>query len=130
MKNTLVLVLALIGVSCFPQTQTEMNQEAHEAYQQTDKELNTVYQDILVQYSTDTVFIKNLKASQRIWITFRDAELDMKYPNDPEKNYGSVLPMCRAYYLMELTEQRTKKLRVWLNGVLEGDVCAGSVKTN
>lgn len=47
-----------------------------------------------------------------------------------QPKYGSVYPMCAALFLKELTEERTEKLRVWLNGIEEGDVCSGSVKTN
>lgn len=38
--------------------------------------------------------------------------------------------MCRVSYLLELTEERTKKLKIWLTGIPEGDICSGSVKTN
>jgi hypothetical protein len=31
-------------------------------------------------------------------------------------------------YLTELTEERIKKLKIWLKGIKEGDVCIGSVK--
>jgi hypothetical protein len=31
--------------------------------------------------------------------------------------------------LSELTEQREKELKTWADGILEGDVCNGSVKT-
>lgn len=34
----------------------------------------------------------------------------------------------RFLILKELTEERTEKLKVWLNGIEEGDMCIGSVK--
>jgi hypothetical protein len=37
--------------------------------------------------------------------------------------------MCHALYKAELTQARTRELKVWLDGIEEGDVCAGSVKT-
>jgi len=107
-----------------------MNQQAYASYNKADKKLNTVYQKILVKYKTDKLFVANLKKSQRIWISFRDAEMDMKYPSYPNQNYGSIHPTCRAVYLTELTEMRIKTLNVWLNGIKEGDACSGSVKTN
>ena len=36
--------------------------------------------------------------------------------------------MCEASYLDELTKSRIKTLKVWLDGIEEGDVCSGSVK--
>lgn len=52
-----------------------------------------------------------------------------KYPDREEGYYGSIHPMCWILYLTELTEERTKKLKTWLLGIEEGDVCNGSVKT-
>jgi hypothetical protein len=50
-----------------------------------------------------------------------------RYP-DNASSYGSVFPMCWFSYLRELTEERIKKLKVWVTGIEEGDVCTGSVK--
>ncbi len=72
--------------------------------------------------------MENLKKSQRIWIQIRDAEMEMKYPNYPEKIYGSIHPTCKAFYLIELTENRIKTLNIWVSGMEEGDACNGSVK--
>lgn len=130
MNKIILLLLLTFSINCFSQTQAEMNQQAYASYNKADKKLNTVYQKILVKYKTDKLFVANLKKSQRIWISFRDAEMDMKYPNYPNQNYGSIHPTCRAVYLTELTESRIKTLNVWLNGIKEGDACSGSVKTN
>jgi uncharacterized protein YecT (DUF1311 family) len=130
MNKIILLLLLTFSINCFSQTQAEMNQQAYASYNKADKKLNTIYQKILVKYKTDKLFVANLKKSQRIWISFRDAEMDMKYPNYPNQNYGSIHPTCRAVYLTELTESRIKTLNVWLNGIKEGDACSGSVKTN
>lgn len=130
MNKIILLLLLTFSINCFSQTQAEMNQQAYASYNKADKKLNTVYQKILVKYKTDKLFVANLKKSQRIWVSFRDAEIDMKYPNYPNQNYGSIYPTCRAVYLTELTESRIKTLTVWLNGIKEGDACSGSVKTN
>ena len=104
-----------------------MNQKAHKDFQKADKELNTVYQKILQEYKSDTAFIKNFKKAQKIWVQLRDAEMNAKYPTRKE-GYGSVEPMCWSMYLEELTVERTKDLKIWLDGIEEGDVCSGSVK--
>ena len=113
---------------CFGQTKAEMNQNANTGFQKADKELNFVYQSILKSYKSDTEFVKNLKISQRIWVQLRDAEMKTKYPDRENGYYGSVQPMCWSIYMEDLTEERTKKLKVWLTGIEEGDVCSGSVK--
>ena len=128
-KYIFVAFLCLTASICFGQTQYEMNQDAHKGLQRTDKELNTVYRKILEEYTSDTVFIKNLKIAQKIWVQLRDAEMNAKFPEENGVSYGSVEPMCWSLYMAELTYVRTKKLRIWLTGIEDGDVCSGSVKT-
>jgi uncharacterized protein YecT (DUF1311 family) len=113
---------------CFGQSQSDLNEEAAKNYQKADKELNSTYQEILKEYHEDTIFIKNLQAAQKIWIQFRDAEMKAKYPDREVGYYGSVQPMCWSMYMTDLTNDRTKDLKVWLSGIEEGDVCTGSVK--
>ena len=129
MKLFITAILFFTSFFSVSQTQQEMNITAKQAYIEADKTLNIVYQNILTEYKTDTAFIEKLKISQRLWIQFRDAELDMKFPKENKGyNYGSVYPMCVSYYLKSLTEQRTQTLKEWLTGIEEGDVCKGSVK--
>jgi uncharacterized protein YecT (DUF1311 family) len=91
MRNILAKLLLLSSFFCFAQTtQTEMNEQAYANYQKADKELNATYQKILKEYKTDTAFIKNLKAAQRIWVQFRDAEVKALYPDREPGYYGST----------------------------------------
>tara|TARA_R110001632_G_scaffold221815_1_gene352579 strand:+ start:9543 stop:9869 length:327 start_codon:yes stop_codon:yes gene_type:complete len=107
-----------------------MNKEANKEYQKADIELNNVYQKILTEYKSDSIFIDRLRKTQRIWISYRDAELEMKFPAEyKQAEYGSVYPMCISYFIKELTEERIEKLKIWLAGIEEGDICSGSVKT-
>lgn len=112
MNKIILSLLLTFSINCFSQTQAEMNQKAYDIYDKADKKLNTVYQQILIKYKSDKLFVENLKKSQRIWITFRDAEMDMKYPNYPNYYHGSIQPTCRAIYLTELTESRIKNLTI------------------
>jgi uncharacterized protein YecT (DUF1311 family) len=125
----LILFTAILLTCNFlsAQTQLDLNQTAAESYKKADAELNKVYKQILIQYKTDTLFVNNLKDSQRIWIKFRDAELMMKYPEREQGYYGSIQPVCVANYLEKLTRERIKTLNTWLIGVEEGDVCSGSI---
>ncbi len=120
------IFLTFIQLSAYSQSQTAMNRQAGNQYQKADKELNTVYQKILTEYAKQPMFIAKLKTAQRLWVQLRDAELEARFPEPSQ--YGSALPSCRAIYLEDLTRQRIKFLRTWLNGIPEGDVCNGSVK--
>ena len=123
-----ILSLTLLALTGFAQTQYEINQDAENSYKKAEQELNDTYQKILKEYASDTSFISHLKAAERLWIEFRDAELAMKFPPEPAGSYGSVLPMCESQYMEQLTRDRIKTLKVWLDGIEEGDVCTGSVK--
>ncbi len=114
---------------CFGQSQSDMNDSAASDYQKADKEMNAVYHQILKEYRSDTAFIKNIKNAQRLWVLFRDAEMKAIFPDEPDVYYGTVFPMCWSMELTGLTIDRTQKLKVWIDGIEEGDVCSGSVKT-
>ena len=129
MQKLLIVIALISSLTSLGQTQTELNEAEHGKYLYVDKELNSIYQRIIQEYKGDPVFIKNLKTSQKIWIKFRNAEMKMKYPDRKPGYYGSVQPMCWSVYLTELTQERIKVLKLWWEGIGEGDVCAGSVKT-
>jgi uncharacterized protein YecT (DUF1311 family) len=123
MRQILTLLTFFICLTGFSQTQTEINQNADEAYKKADKELNSIYQKILTDRKSDTVFIQNFKSSQRIWIKFRDAELKVKYPEREPGNYGSMLPMCISIFLEKLTEERIATLKTYLEISKEENFC-------
>jgi len=116
---------------CFDkaQTQADLNDCAGEQFAAADAELNRVYKAILEKYKEDPLFIEKLRAVQRAWLAYRDAEIDAKYPHAKEdRYYGSIFPMCDNVYRAQLTQERIKKLREWLDGAEEGDACSGSVE--
>lgn len=128
MKNLLTFIILTIGFNCFSQTQAEMNKQAYALFNKSDKQLNEIYQTILSEYKSDTTFVENLKKSQRLWVQFRDTEMEMKFPNYTDKIYGSIHSTCRAFYLKELTDKRIETLKEWVGGTEEVDACNGSVK--
>jgi uncharacterized protein YecT (DUF1311 family) len=130
MKKAFFTMLGfLLFSSLIAQTQSEMNESVMKDYKMSDQELNSVYNQILIDYKDDINFIAKLKTSQLQWIRFRDTELEMKYPEpDKQASYGTMFPMCKYSYLALLTEERTKKLKEWLTPRMDGEGCSGSVK--
>ena len=128
MKTLILLFSLIISAEGICQSQSELSRTSIQSLQKADKELNSIYQKILTNYKSDAPFIKNLKAAQKVWIQFRDAEVKMKYPDRGPGYYGSSLPMCKADYQAALTLDSINTLKQWIDGVEEGDVCAGSVK--
>ena len=130
--TTTLLALLLLGAAQAVQSQTqgELNNQTEAEWRAADDQLNSIYQKIIAENSDDEVFLASLKEAQRCWITFRDAQLKMKYPDREPGYYGSVLPSCEMMYLTELTQDRIKALQVWIDGVEEGNICAGTIKVN
>ncbi|OSZ78844.1 hypothetical protein CAP35_11515 [Chitinophagaceae bacterium IBVUCB1] len=128
MKIIIISILLLLCYTSYCQTQYDLNMEAKEAFQKADSELNIIYKKVIKLHSADSIFISNLKKSQRLWTQFRDAEMDMMYPDyGPLYPYGSVRPMCWSYYKESLTRERIKTLMQWIVGIDEGDVCRGTI---
>lgn len=127
MKKTATLVILVLGLNCFSQNQNELSQNASFEAKASDMKLNKIYQTILKEYARDTLFIKNLKKSQSIWVKFRKAELDMKYPNYPGSYYGSSFGTTYMSCYKRLTDKRSETLKKWLFGSTDEECGAGSI---
>ncbi len=112
----LVLSLILPIAVSFSQTL----EDGRATFGKSDKRLNDAYQMLLAVRRSDTVFTRNLKASQRAWIQFRNAEMTLNYPNHASIEKRDSLPMDQALCLVHLTEDRTKALLGWLKTATNG----------
>ncbi len=96
------------------------------SYEEADEELNKVYQQIRKKYEKAPVFLKKLRAAQRFWIQFRNAELEMRFPLENKRiTYGTVYFGCKEQFLIDMTIARTNTLKEWLD-FDEYDGCNGS----
>ena len=95
-------------------TPTEMNACAAQEFRAADAELNEAYRAIVKRHAGDALFLKKLKASQRLWIQLRDADLEAQFPLAPGQSaqveYGSIYPLEYANAKTELTRERTRYL--------------------
>jgi uncharacterized protein YecT (DUF1311 family) len=131
-------VCALAGESqpsCYDSpTQAGLNACASSEFAKADQQLNAIWKAILVKYKDRPAFLEKLKASQKLWLQFRDAEIAAHFPlgkgEDPATHYGSIYPMCVSQLQISLTQQRIQQLQAWLSGAQEGDACAGSIKNS
>jgi uncharacterized protein YecT (DUF1311 family) len=143
MKITSLLVLLALSQSAFAGdtettqcqadgSQQQLNACAAEDFARADKELNGVYKQILSEYKDNPLFLEKLKAAQRLWVQLRDAEVEARFPVAKSERgtqvWGSSYPMSVDGYRAELTKQRTRQLHLWLDGLPEGDLSAGSVR--
>ena len=98
-------------------TQFDMNRCADKDYQAADKVLNEIYKKALAAQEGDD---EKLKAAQRAWIVFRDAECDFRTESDEG---GSIQPMDRALCMAALTKERAKQLRDYLGCQKDASKC-------
>lgn len=97
--------------------QMQMNQCAYEAFQKADKALNKVYKALRNKNKSDKAYLANLKTSQRLWIKFRDAELDLIFTcesGDMRMCFGSMYPLLLNSEKASITQQRVKSLENYL----------------
>lgn len=94
--------------------QAELNACAADDFNKADKELNTTWQALLRKEAADQVFIAKLRAAQKAWLAFRDAELEAHFAcegNDSRMCWGSMEGMSFMMRKKDLTQQRTKMLK-------------------
>lgn len=138
----LLLILLTAGMFVFhgfSQVHSGAVPDAQAEYTSADRMLNEVYRQVLDVHKSDLRFIEKLKIAQRIWIKFRDAEVELRYPEtEPDPN-RTQMPDQRAIYLKRLTGERTRDLTELLheapNGIvgsypLNGDARDESVFAN
>jgi uncharacterized protein YecT (DUF1311 family) len=103
----LLVSLVISAAAIYPQTQAEMNAEAHADFVKADEELSKTYEALLAKLP-DAEAKEKLKQSQRAWLAFRDAEA--AFAADQARG-GSMAPTLRYETMVELTQQRTKQLK-------------------
>jgi uncharacterized protein YecT (DUF1311 family) len=105
----LLAVLAALAISgsAVAQSQHEMNRQAEADFEKADAELNRAYKKTLSDLDADGQ--KKLKATQRAWIAFRDAQAE--FDADSEARGGSMYTMIYYGDLARLTRDRIKQLR-------------------
>ena len=114
-------------------SQMAMNACEGQKLEQAEREMDAVLAQITREYADEPLFLEKLRVAQARWNDWVEAEMDAKYPvaegDDPRHAYGSVYPMVWSQHRADLVRQRTAQLQVWIDGIPEGDVAAGSVHT-
>jgi uncharacterized protein YecT (DUF1311 family) len=123
-----IMTVFALSTTSTAQTQADIQDQACVELKKADDALNKTYKRILADYKNEKTFLEKLKKAQRAWLAYRDTHLEAIYPEEDKSYYGSVFGMCACTTQKELTEQRTKELRKWLDGVIEGEICGGSIK--
>src|ERR1700727_3218190 len=85
-------------------TQIAMNACASAEATREDKELNSVYAEVLVKAAAKPEYAEKVKAAERAWVAYRDAYIEAMYPaKDKQTEYGSMYPLDVALLRAKLT---------------------------
>lgn len=101
------------------QTQVDLNSCAEGGFRTADAALNTVYGQLLKEPAM-TARLDRLKAAERAWVGYRDAECAFE---GSEYEGGSMQPMVIAGCAQGLTEHRTAELKKALACAKDGGPC-------
>ncbi len=124
--KTILLVLPLLfgavlhanDIQCKEDgNQLQLNQCAYEDFKKADKALNKAYSALRSKKKSNKTYLTNLKISQRLWIKFRDAELDLIFSCGEENKricFGSMYPLLYNSEKANITQARTKVLQSYM----------------
>ena len=133
--NSVIISILIVAVFqepalTFDRAQRRVQEDPCETVRCAEAELDRIYSQILERYRDDTLFIAKLEVAEKAWRTFRDAHLESLFPAEPKPEvYGSAYRYCHCRVLAAMTRARITQLIRWVQGVEEGEVCSGSMKT-
>lgn len=110
-------------------TQAEINRCAKDKFIAADKQLNKAWKALL-RKSQNKSQIKKWRKAERMWIKFRDLELEAKFAcNNKNKRvcWGSMYPSLYNNAITKLTLERTRQLKEHLKSPEEQMGGTGSI---
>jgi len=127
MLRSLLLALPLVLVAASAadidcrnaMDQNTMNMCADKDYQAADKKLNELYAKLMTALD-DAGYKAKLKAAEKAWIQYRDAECTFE---TAENEGGSIHPLVYSGCLTRLTDAHAKELQNYLTCWKNADKC-------
>jgi len=104
--SVIAFLISFTGIS---QTQTEMNEQARKDFKKADDTMTATYKLALAKQDSDGK--KLLVEAQRAWIKYKESHC--KSASDTYRG-GSIQPLIYYSCLTELTDERTEKLKEYL----------------
>ncbi len=81
MKYFIISLVSVVPLFALAQGQTEMNDIAHEEYYKSQKIKDSLLKQLYQIHKEDSVFIKTLNASEKLWDSFVDKQFELKFPD-------------------------------------------------
>ena len=93
----------------------------------SNPEMDSIIEIIRYHYREDEEFLLKLENAQSEWRASVWADIDMRFPKSDKREYGSIYRTCIQLLLDDAINLRLQYLNLWIEGVEEGSVCAGSI---
>jgi uncharacterized protein YecT (DUF1311 family) len=105
-------IVILMAILLYPdaslaQSQADLNLQAESDFAKSDAQLNVVYQKLITKL--DATSTAKLRASQRAWLAFRDAQAEFKA--DLDARDGSMYRQIYAGIEKAITDKRMADLQ-------------------
>jgi uncharacterized protein YecT (DUF1311 family) len=129
-----IIGLILLSLVCLgsirAESQADLNIDSFKSFKLSESRLQETIRTIRTLYKADPRLLRCLEASQQAWLVYRDKQMAMIFPllNEDPNAYGTMFSLCWSTWMTKLTNQRTAELQVWIDGIEEGEVCAGSIR--
>jgi uncharacterized protein YecT (DUF1311 family) len=123
----LSLLTCMLSVAALPQektgnspcdstnsTQTEANACTRRKYEQTDAEMNRVYEQLMLElsgYTNDGKIQQKLERAQSLWLQYREASCESEASI---YDGGSIRPAVYYSCLASITEERARRMKAFL----------------
>ncbi len=131
--HNLTIALLFFGIIVSAQSPdsviVENNRSSCSDYLKLKKDMEDLVKKINVEYRKDGDFLAKFQKAQAIWVAYRDAQIDMIFPEADKSMYGASYASCRCNWLIDMTIQRYDLLLRWISNFDDGDTCNGSVNS-
>ena len=134
MRNLLTLFFTLfIGVTMSyaqnAKPQIDQSRNSCSDYLKSKKGLEDMVKNIQEEYAKYPLFLRKFQKAQDEWASYKDAQLEMLFPEADKAEYGVFYPTCRCNWLVEFTNQRVDFLVKFVANTYDVESCGGAVNS-
>jgi uncharacterized protein YecT (DUF1311 family) len=144
MRRTILLLLMLLMGASISSAQTatpksvamaasapqiDQSRNSCSDYLKVKKGLEDMVKNIQDEYAKYPLFLKKFQKAQDEWVSYRDAQLEMLYPELDKTQYGGFYPTCRCNWLVEFTNERVDFLVKFISNTNDVEACGGAANS-
>jgi uncharacterized protein YecT (DUF1311 family) len=129
---TLLFVLFIGATMSFAQalpSQVDQSRNSCSDYLKVKKGMDDMVKSIEEEYAKYPKFLVKFKKAQELWVSYRDAQVEMIFPEADKAQYGAFYPTCRCNWLVEFTNDRLDFLVKFVSNTYDVEPCGGAVNS-